>query len=561
MNSYARQQAIQRWVEERGSLNIREAAAEFGVSTATIRTDLQTLESHGLLVRVHGGAARAEAAPIGSGFLRKEAINRPQKQFIAQRAVSMIENGDTLALDSSTTCYQIAKLLKDRRSLTVFTNGINVATALSANPTNTVILIGGVLRAETGSLTGRLAEPMLAGVRIGRAFVSCVGFAPDLGMMEDHLDEAAAKRAIIEASESVVVLADSSKFQRKAMVSFVTLDRVDHVITDDEISPAALDVFRDAGIAVSLCGQSVITVPQREPGSGIVTIGFANLNEDDIFQIEVRDSIERAAKRAKNVRLLLLNNRYDSRQALANVESMIAQKVDLFIEYQTDERLGYVIMDRLRAAGIPVIAVDIPLPGATYFGVDNYRAGQLGGEALAAEARRRWNGRIDRIIALGLPRSGPLPAARIQGQIDAIRQRIAVPDHRIIHLDSQDVYEVARQRTAEALETVPRQEKIALVLVNDSVALGAAAAVTAAGRSDSALSVSQGADRSAREEMARPGSIIVGAVTYSPETYGDRLIPLAQAILAGQSVPPAVFQEHRLVTARDLRPGELAIPS
>jgi ribose transport system substrate-binding protein len=81
------------------------------------------------------------------------------------------------------------------------------------------------------------------------------------------------------------------------------------------------------------------------------------------------------------------------------------------------------------------------------------------------------------------------------------------------------------------------------------------------GRPDSALVVSQGADRSAREEMARPGSIIVGAVTYSPETYGDRLIPLAQSIISGHSVPPAVFQEHRLVTARDLRPGELAIPS
>jgi ribose transport system substrate-binding protein len=561
MNSYARQQAIQRWVEEQGSLTIRDVAAQFGVSSATIRTDLQNLESHGLVVRVHGGAVRAEATPIGSGFLRRESINRPQKQLIAQRAVGMIESGDTLALDSSTTCYQIAKLLKDRRSLTVFTNGINVATALSANPTNTVILIGGVLRAETGSLTGRLAEPMLAGVRIGKAFVSCVGFSPDLGMMEDNLEEAAAKRAIISASESVIVLADSSKFQRKAMISFVPLERVDHIITDDEISATALGAFREAGISVSLCGQSLITVPWREPGTGVITIGFANLNEDDIFQIEVRDSIERAAKKAKNVRLLLLNNRYDSKQALANVESMIAQKVDLFIEYQTDERLGYVIMDRLRAAGMPVIAVDIPLPGATYFGVDNYRAGQLGGEALAAEALRRWDGRIDHIIALGLPRSGPVPAARIQGQIDAIRQRIAVPDDRIIHLDSQDVYEVARQRTAEVLETLPRHEKIALVVVNDPVALGAAAAIAATGRSDSAMAVSQGADRSAREEMARPGSIILGAVTYSPETYGDHLIPLAQAILSGQSVPPAVFQEHRLVTAFDCLPGELAIPS
>ncbi|MBL8132011.1 MAG: substrate-binding domain-containing protein, partial [Anaerolineae bacterium] len=135
------------------------------------------------------------------------------------------------------------------------------------------------------------------------------------------------------------------------------------------------------------------------------TIGFANLTEDIVFTQLVREGLVSTSEAMGNVELVLADNRLDGATALANTENFITQGVDAIIHFQTDEAFGNVIMARARAAGVPVFAIDIPMPGATFFGADNYYAGELAGAALAEWVNANWDGAADAMLVLELPQS------------------------------------------------------------------------------------------------------------------------------------------------------------
>ncbi len=135
--------------------------------------------------------------------------------------------------------------------------------------------------------------------------------------------------------------------------------------------------------------------------------------------------MEGAAAEAGNIELVFADNKLDGATALANAENFIAQGVDGVVEFQTDEAFGNVIMAKFRDQNIPVIAIDIPMPGATFFGADNYLAGQLAGAAAADWVNANWDGQVDAILMLELPQSGPVPAARMQGMLDSLQGGLA----------------------------------------------------------------------------------------------------------------------------------------
>ena len=137
------------------------------------------------------------------------------------------------------------------------------------------------------------------------------------------------------------------------------------------------------------------------------TIGFANLTEDIVFTQLLRESILRKAQELGNVDIVLADNKLDGATALSNTESFITQGVNGIIQFQTDEAFGNVIMARARSADIPVIAIDIPMPGAVFFGADNYNAGRLAGEGLGKWVNENWGGAADAMLVLELPQSGP----------------------------------------------------------------------------------------------------------------------------------------------------------
>ncbi len=283
-------------------------------------------------------------------------------------------------------------------------------------------------------------------------------------------------------------------------------------------------------------------------------IGFANLTEDIVFTQLVRQGIEQAAKDAGNIELVLADNKLDGATAMANADNFILQGVDGVIEFQTDEKFGNVMMDKFRAEGIPVIAIDIPMPGATFFGADNYRAGYMAGEAAAKWINDNWDGQADAILVLELPQSGPIPAARMQGQVEGVQENIAnpVPEDMIFRLDSKNTQDEAFRVVSDTLPKIPDAKRIVAVHINDGTALGTIAAFEAAGREDQLIAVSQGADPSAQDEWVKEGSRFLGDTAYFPEKYGSYIIPAMLDALECKPLPPSIYVDHVFITKDNL---------
>jgi ribose transport system substrate-binding protein len=284
------------------------------------------------------------------------------------------------------------------------------------------------------------------------------------------------------------------------------------------------------------------------------TIGFANLTEDIEFTRLVREGLVAAAEEAGNVELVLADNKLDGATALANTEAFITQGVDGIIHFQTDAAFGNVIMARARAAGIPVFAIDIPMPGAIFFGADNYYAGQLAGEALANWVNENWDGQVDAALMLELPQSGPIPEARMQGMLDAFQENVEnpVPEDMVFHLDSKNTQEESFRVVSDTLPGIPDAEHIVAMTINDGTGIGAVAAAEAAGRGDQIMVVGQNADPSGQEEMVKENSRYLGATAYFPENYGFKLLPAMIDVLECRPVPPSVYVDHVFIGADNL---------
>lgn len=285
-------------------------------------------------------------------------------------------------------------------------------------------------------------------------------------------------------------------------------------------------------------------------------IAFANLTETIDFTKLVEQSIVAAAKKAGNIDLVLADNKLDGATALNNAENFVTQGVDGVVEFQTDANFGNVIMNlfQSQAVNIPVIAIDIPMPGATFFGANNYKAGLMAGQAASDYANTNWGGKVDYILSLELPQSGPIPAARLQGQIDGVQSKLKtkVPDANIIHLDSKNTIQEAFKVVGDALSKIPPDANIIGVEINDDTARGTAAAIEAVKRTGKAITVGQGAVPSGQAEMVKANSLYLGATGYFPEKYGDKIIPAMLDLLGCKSVPPSIYVDHVFITKDNL---------
>ena len=248
LSSFERRTAILDYVRAHERASTRQLSEIFRVSEVTIRSDLSLLEGSGLLERKHGGAEFARALQAEQPFDVRRGTHLVEKAAIAQAAASLIEPGHYIMLDASTTAYQLAWQIKDRRDLTIITNSLQAGLLLFNNAALEVVLIGGQLRGGVGSVVGLLAEEMLAKLHAQRGFFGAAGFTIERGLTDADLREVQIKRSMIAAVDEVVVLMDSSKFGQHALLTFAGLADIDHLITDNGIPPEY----------VQTCGQSDI---------------------------------------------------------------------------------------------------------------------------------------------------------------------------------------------------------------------------------------------------------------------------------------------------------------
>ena len=553
MTTYDRHQTILKLLDERSSLKVTELATTFAVSEGTVRNDLTALAEQNLLKRVRGGAVPRSARGPYPTHNRMQ-VNGQEKKRIAKWAAELVSDGDIVFLDASSTALYMASFLSDRRHLTVVTNQLEAAQMLARDVHKTVVLVGGVLKPNGASVTGLMSQAALKDLQLSVAFVSCAGFSVEKGLMEADLEEATFKERVVNSAAKVVALLDSSKFGKVGLKTFAKLEHIDHVVTDDGVSSQTLQELQAAKVSLTLCGEHTVqSLNPHERETRHYKIGFANLSENIPFAVDVRRGLERAAKRHSTLDLIVADNALSGEQAVENAEQFIRQKVDLVIEYQIDETVGNLLMNRFRTRGIPVIAVDIPMVGATFFGVDNYQTGLIAGKALGAWILNVWQGRVDTLIVLEERRAGPLPAARLQGQLEGLEQEIgSVAGIPKMVLDSGNTSGRSYQQVLTALNDLPSEARLAVLSFNDDAALGALRALQESGRASQAAIIGQGADRPIREEIRKGNPVIVGSTAFMPNAYGESIIDLSLKILEGKSVPPAVYSQHTFVSKANI---------
>ena len=273
-------------------------------------------------------------------------------------------------------------------------------------------------------------------------------------------------------------------------------------------------------------------------------LGYAAQSADSPFSAAVSDSLRRAAEK-NNVDLIQVDNHYSAKAALKAAERLISEQVDVAIEFQTYIKVAPLISALFQTAGTPLIAVEIPHPGATFYGVDNYNVGRLAGQALVRWVKKNWQGKAEDLLLLGLEIAGPLPQLRLSGAEAAIRETL--PAISRVCLDTRGEFHRSFERIRKHLRLKPSLKTL-IVGVNDPAVLGALRAFEEAGRSEHCVAVGLGAIPEARAELRRPGSRLIGTIAFFPEHYGEDLLGLAIDLLHKKHVPPAVYAKHQMIT-------------
>ena len=237
-------------VEKQGRVSVAALSEQFGLSRATIRTDLEALVKLGLIVRTHGGAISSNHSNIEMSFDVRRRLRAAEKRRIGAAGAAMIEDGEAIALDASTTALAVANHIKGRRELTVITNGIFTALALIQTPGVTVLMPGGFLRRDSVSLIGVEGRDVLDKYNFQKGFFGAKGFTLQEGLTDVNRDEVAIKQDMVRRAKQVIAVIDSSKWGRVGFASFATVEQIDCVITDQDAPQDMVAALERSGVQV-----------------------------------------------------------------------------------------------------------------------------------------------------------------------------------------------------------------------------------------------------------------------------------------------------------------------
>jgi ribose transport system substrate-binding protein len=281
------------------------------------------------------------------------------------------------------------------------------------------------------------------------------------------------------------------------------------------------------------------------------TVGFANEATTAPFQVNVQNSMTEAAK-AAGVKLISLNNNYDDATSLRNATILANDKVNVAVEFQVDSKIAPEIAQTFSKAGIKwTISIDIPQPGAIFFGASNYADGELAGEhAGKYAAAHGWKPSQTTEVLLNLPAAGPIPQLRMNGARDGLAKYFpGVPQSQILQQSAGDGTTSAAQTVmASLLPRIPTSDHIVLFAINDESAQGGLRAIQVAGREASTIVSGQGADAVGLSEI-KSDSHWIGDTAYFPEYYGKYIFQVIADLRAGKKVTPYVFMPRVYLTA------------
>ncbi|QDH77700.1 DeoR/GlpR transcriptional regulator [Echinicola soli] len=239
-------------LDEHGQVNVSELSKALGVSEVTIRNDLANLERNKLLVRAHGGAFKTNnmALPV----TEKKKINLDLKRKIGKKAVSMIEENDSIILDSGTTTFEISNNLAKFERLTVISNALDIVNNLASYDNLDVMMPGGFLKEFSMSLVGPMAERNLKQLHCNKMFLGVDGIKADVGVFTHYMEEAYLNQIMIDIAEEVIVVSDSTKFKKIGLAFIAGFNKVHKVITDDRIETEHVKMLERNNVEVIIAG-------------------------------------------------------------------------------------------------------------------------------------------------------------------------------------------------------------------------------------------------------------------------------------------------------------------
>jgi DeoR/GlpR family transcriptional regulator of sugar metabolism len=245
-----RMEHVLRLLETRDYVQVAELSQAFAVSEVTVRSDLTELARQGLVARIRGGVRALEHGGSEVGFDLRLRLEVDRKRAIARSAAAMVNEGEAVALDASTTAYYLALELRSKRELVVVTNGLLVATALADAPGITVLVTGGMLRLSAMSLVGDFGADVLRTTRINKGFLGARGLSLSRGLMDLNPDEVRIKQEMADACEQVYGIFDGTKWHRSALLAFISVEELAGIITDSSAPTIEVEAWRAAGVNV-----------------------------------------------------------------------------------------------------------------------------------------------------------------------------------------------------------------------------------------------------------------------------------------------------------------------
>lgn len=244
MLPHQRREKILDMIREDGHAKVLELSKIFKVSEVTIRQDLEKLEADGFVKREHGGAYLKDIGLNVKNIALQKQENLSQKAAIAKKSLEMINDGDTIILDSGSTTTEIAKLISGFKNLTVITNSLNIALILGADPEVNLVLTGGEFKAPTLSLTGQKAADFFNDLHVDKLFLATAGITLKSGLTYPSISDIVVKRSMIESANITYLVADSSKVGKSSFASLGALSLIDYLITDSQMNKHDIDMFK-----------------------------------------------------------------------------------------------------------------------------------------------------------------------------------------------------------------------------------------------------------------------------------------------------------------------------
>jgi len=245
-----RHQFILKKLQEKGKVSIPQLVDEMQVSGVTIRKDLKLLEEKKLLFRTRGGGSVDNPYAIERPINEKEFIRADEKKKIAAAALGLIGQNDSIIIGSGTTVFEVARQLHPEKRIVVITPALKVSLELCNRPNVEVLQLGGLVHQSSSSAAGSFAEKILDELSCGVLFIGVDGIDLEHGLSITNIMEASLNQKMIGLAQTVVVLADSSKFDRRGLGKICNLEQIDYIITDSEVSRDVVNKIEKAGVRV-----------------------------------------------------------------------------------------------------------------------------------------------------------------------------------------------------------------------------------------------------------------------------------------------------------------------